>query len=336
MQNSRKNGLTLSNPLRHGYPPDLLALFSRGRIVSNQYSRWGRLAYNQRPSRIAAMAILAIISPVIWKITMRRVLSVLVFCLSLAFVPSVFSQNNLRQGGQPNGRGPGAEEAPAGGQAGPQGGAPGGAQNDPNYKAEVSYALGRNFAMGLKEGHVDVDFEMLKAGIQDTMSGAQPKWTDQQLGAVMQRFQQEMEQKETSRMQQEAMKNQQEANAFLAANGKKEGVQTTPSGLQYKVIQQGRGPAPTMNDTVKCNYRGTLLNGTEFDSSARQGGPAEFPLMKVIVGWREALQKMHVGDKWQLYVPAKLAYGMNPPPNTPIEPGSLLVFDIELLDIVKQ
>jgi FKBP-type peptidyl-prolyl cis-trans isomerase len=281
------------------------------------------------------MAVLALISPVIWKITMQRVLCAVVFCLSLAFVPAVFSQNNLRQGGQPNGRGPGAEEAPAGGQPG-QGGTPAAGQNDPNYKAEVGYALGRNFAMGLKENHVDCDLQSLMAGINDAFSGAQPKWTDQQLSAVMQRFQQEMEQKETSRMQQEAMKNQQDANAFLAANGKKEGVQTMPSGLQYKVVQQGRGPAPTMNDTVKCNYRGTLLNGTEFDSSARQGGPAEFPLKRVIPGWTEALQKMHVGDKWQLYVPAKLAYGMNPPPNTPIEPGSLLVFDIELLDIVKQ
>jgi FKBP-type peptidyl-prolyl cis-trans isomerase FklB len=280
--------------------------------------------------------VLTIISPVIWKITMRRVLSVLVFCLGLAFVPPVFAQNNLRQNNPPNGRGPGAEEAPAGGQPGLQGGAPAGGQNDPNYKAEVSYALGRNFAMGLKEGQVDCDLEMIKAGINDAMSGAQPKWTDQQLETCMQRFSQEMQQKEATRAQQEAMKNQQEANAFLTQNMHKEGVQTTPSGLQYKVIQQGRGASPTINDTVKCNYRGTLLNGTEFDSSTKQGGPQSFPLKRVIPGWTEALQKMHVGDKWQLYVPAKLAYGMNPPPGTPIEPGSLLVFDIELLDIVKQ
>ncbi len=136
-------------------------------------------------------------------------------------------------------------------------------------------------------------------------------------------------------MQQEAMKNQQEATAFLTQNGKREGVQTTPSGLQYRVIQPGKGAAPTINDVVKCNYRGTLLNGTEFDSSAKQGGPAEFPVKRVIPGWTEALLKMHVGDKWQLFVPAKLAYGSNPP-GPPIEAGSLLVFDIELLDIVKQ
>jgi FKBP-type peptidyl-prolyl cis-trans isomerase FklB len=282
------------------------------------------------------MVVLTLVSPVIWKITMRRILFLMAFSFTVAFVPEAFSQNNLRQNNPPNGRGPGAEEAPAGGQLGPQGGAPAAGQNDPNYKAEVSYALGRNFAMGLKEGGVDYDLQTLMAGISDTLNGAQPKWTDQQLEGVMQRFSQEMQQKEATRAQQEAMKNQQEANAFLAQNKGKEGVQTTPTGLQYKVIQQGRGPSPTINDTVKCNYRGTLLNGTEFDSSARQGGPTSFPLKRVIPGWTEALQKMHVGDKWQLYVPAKLAYGMNPPPNTPIEAGSLLVFDIELLDIVKQ
>jgi FKBP-type peptidyl-prolyl cis-trans isomerase FklB len=136
-------------------------------------------------------------------------------------------------------------------------------------------------------------------------------------------------------MQQAAARNQQEETAFLAQNAKREGVQTTPTGLQYRVIQQGQGPSPTLNDVVKCNYRGTLLNGTEFDSSARQGEPAMFPVNRVIPGWTEALQKMHVGDKWQLYVPAKLAYGMNPP-GPPIEAGSTLVFDIELLEIVKQ
>lgn len=266
---------------------------------------------------------------------MQRALFLVMLTLGMAMAPRAFSQNNLRQNNQPNGRGPGSEEAPAGGHFGPSGGAAAGGQNDPNYKAEYSYALGRNFAMQLKDGQVDCDLQSAIAGLSDAMSGAQPKWTDQQLEGVMQRFSQEMQQKEQSRMQQMAMKNQQQASAFLEQNKSKPGVQATPSGLQYKVIQQGKGPSPTLNDTVKCNYRGTLLDGTEFDSSARQGGPASFPLKKVIPGWTEALQKMHVGDKWQLYVPAKLAYGMNPPQGTPIEPGSLLVFDIELLDIAK-
>jgi len=208
------------------------------------------------------------------------------------------------------------------------------APNDAMYKAQVSYALGRNFAANLKENHVDCDLNSLMAGIRDALTGAQPKLTDEQCDAVLQRFSREMQQKEMSRMQQEAMKNQQEATQFLAQNAKREGVQTTPTGLQYRVVQQGKGPSPTLNDKVKCNYRGTLLNGTEFDSSARHGGPAEFPVKGVIPGWTEALQKMHVGDKWQLFVPSKLAYGMNPP-GAPIEAGSMLVFDIELLDIVK-
>jgi FKBP-type peptidyl-prolyl cis-trans isomerase len=242
------------------------------------------------------------------------------------------AQNNLRPGNQPNGQGPGGEQAQPPGQPG----APGGSPNDPNYGMQVSYALGRNFAMGLKEHNVDCDIKALMAGINDVLTGAQPKWSDQQLEAVMQRFQQEMEQKETSRVQQEAMKNQQEATQFLAQNGKREGVQTTPSGLQYRVLQQGNGASPMLGDKVRCNYKGTLLNGTEFDNSQKHGGPAEFSLERVIDGWKEALQKMHVGDKWQLFVPPKLAYDMQPPEGTPIEPGSMLVFELELLDIVKK
>lgn len=144
-----------------------------------------------------------------------------------------------------------------------------------------------------------------------------------------------MQQKAMARIQRQAAKNQQEAAAFLAQNSKREGVQTTASGLQYRVIQQGDGPSPTLTDQVRCNYRGMLLNGTEFDSSARHGGPAEFRVDEVIPGWTEALQKMHVGDKWQLFVPPTLGYEMNPP-GPPIEPNSLLVFEIELLEVLPQ
>jgi FKBP-type peptidyl-prolyl cis-trans isomerase len=133
-----------------------------------------------------------------------------------------------------------------------------------------------------------------------------------------------------------AAKNKKEADAFLAQNAKREGIQTTPSGLQYRVIRAAEGPSPTMNDIVHCNYRGTLLNGTEFDNSAQHGGPAEFRVgPPLIEGWIEALQKMHVGEKWQLFVPPHLAYKTDPP-GPPIEPNSLLVFEIELLDIAPQ
>jgi FKBP-type peptidyl-prolyl cis-trans isomerase len=284
---------------------------------------------------------------------MRSILGLAVFLVSVPAWNAAYPQNELRGGGQPaaagSGTPAGGEEVPTGqfgpGQpgAGAGQGAPGGrpgapmpiAANDPTYHAQVSYALGRNFAMNLKENQVQPDLQALLAGINDALTGAQPRWSDQQLDAVLQRFSREMQQKEMARMQQEAAKNQQEEAAFLAQNGKRQDVQTTPTGLQYRVLQQGKGAMPTLNDVVKCNYRGTLLNGTEFDSSARSGGPAEFPLKRVIPGWTEALQKMHVGDKWQLFVPAKLAYGMDPP-GPPIEAGSMLVFEIELLDIVKQ
>jgi FKBP-type peptidyl-prolyl cis-trans isomerase len=233
-----------------------------------------------------------------------------------------------QQAGQPQA----GEEVPVGGQraaAGTGQGAP-----DPNYMAQVSYGLGRNFAMNLRQNGIQCEVKSLLAGISDTLTDAPPKFNDQQLQASLQRFGREMQQRQEGQMQAEAQKNQREEQAFLAQNGKKEGVQTTPSGLQYRVVTQGQGASPTINDTVKCNYRGTLLNGTEFDASARHGGPAEFPVRGVIPGWTEALQKMHVGDKWQLFVPAKLAYGMDPP-GAPIEAGSLLVFEIELLDIAK-
>jgi FKBP-type peptidyl-prolyl cis-trans isomerase FklB len=242
-------------------------------------------------------------------------------------VDIALSQNDLPAGSQPPPAAPGAARVtPIGQQS---------RQDDATYRAQYSYALGRNFAMNLQENRIECDFESLVAGIKETLSGAQqPRYSEQQLDACLQRFGREMQQKEMSRMQQEVAKNQAEEAKFLAQNGKQQGVQTTPSGLQYRVLQQGQGASPTINDIVKCNYRGTLLNGTEFDSSARQGGPAEFPVERVIPGWTEALQKMHVGDKWQLFVPAKLAYDMRPP-GAPIEAGSMLVFEIELLDIVR-
>lgn len=263
---------------------------------------------------------------------MRSFLTVTVLTLSMVMASPAFSQNNA-PGGQParpGGAGPGGEAGPGALPA-----APGAGAQDPNYKMQLSYALGRDFASRLKEGGVDCDIKALVAGISDKLANSAPKLTDEQCGALLQRFSQEMEQKAMNQAQQQAMKNTKEAKTFLAQNGKRDGVQTTPSGLQYRVVTQGKGPTPTLADTVKCNYKGTLLNGTEFDASARHGGPAEFPVQGVIPGWTEALQKMHVGDKWQLFVPAELAYGMNPP-GPPIEPGSLLVFEIELLDVGKK
>lgn len=266
---------------------------------------------------------------------MRLFTLVLSLGLVSIFAAIVTAQNNAPAGGQPGGQ-PAPEEAPAVGPLKLQRGGTAAPAPDTQFRTQVGYALGRNFALQLKENQIDCDANALISGISDALRGAQPKWTDQELDAVMQRFGQEMQQKAMMRVQQQAAKNKQEEAAFLAQNGKKEGVQTTPSGLQYRIVQQGQGPSPTLKDHVKCNYRGTLLNGTEFDASARHGGPAEFGVSEVIKGWTEALLKMHVGDKWQLFVPAKLAYGLDPPPGSPIEAGSMLVFEIELMDIVKQ
>ncbi len=138
-----------------------------------------------------------------------------------------------------------------------------------------------------------------------------------------------------ARYERQAQANEQAAAKFLAENAKREGVQTTPSGLQYRVLRPGNGASPTLADRVRCHYRGTLLDGTEFDSSAG-GPPAEFAVNDVIDGWAEALQKMRVGDKWQLFVPVNLGYRMNPPPGSGIEPNSMLIFEVELLEVLPQ
>lgn len=218
---------------------------------------------------------------------------------------------------------------PAAGTPAPAAAAP---ANDALYQQQFSYMLGQNVGVDLRRQGVDCDIDSFVAGLRDAFAGAKPKWSEAELAACRERFEQEMTQKMMGRMQQAAEKNHKLAAEFLAKNAKAEGVQTTPSGLQYKVLKQGNGPTPTLQDRVRCHYRGTLLDGTEFDSSYG-GEPAEFGVNEVIPGWTEALQKMKVGDKWQLFVPSDLAYGATPPPGAPIEPNSLLVFEVELLGI---
>lgn len=258
---------------------------------------------------------------------MQRFLILAAIMPQLFLVGSAFSQDELPATGQSAAPGR-AGQAPQPAAAKPA---------DAEYMQQVSYALGRNFAENIREGQIEgLDLNALITGISDTLKGAKPRWTDEQLQPAMMRFSQEMRQKAMTRMTQQASKNKQEAEAFLAQNAKREGVQTTPSGLQYRVLKAADGPSPMLNDTIRCNYRGTLLNGTEFDNSANRGGPAEFQIAPgLIEGWIEALQKMHVGEKWQLFVPPNLAYSTDPP-GPPIEPNSMLVFEIELLEIVPQ
>ncbi len=198
-------------------------------------------------------------------------------------------------------------------------------------KEQASYGIGFNIGHNLKEDGLDVDPAMLARGLVDALGGAQPQLTEQEIAKALEEFQKVVEQQ----MAQRAGKAAQEGEAFLAANAKKEGVVVLPSGLQYKVLKQGTGASPTTTDVVRTHYHGTFINGKVFDSSVERGEPAEFPVNGVIPGWTEALQLMKVGDKWQLFIPAKLAYGKRGSPGG-IAPDTTLVFEVELLDIVKQ
>jgi FKBP-type peptidyl-prolyl cis-trans isomerase FklB len=202
-----------------------------------------------------------------------------------------------------------------------------------DLKAKASYSLGLNIGRQLKAAGLDVDADIVAKGFKDALSGGKPLLTDEQMQEVMVTFQQQVRAKQMEVAKGAADKNKKEGDAFLAANKAKAGVVTLPSGLQYKVVKEGTGKSPKATDTVSTHYRGTLLDGTEFDSSYKRGEPASFPVNGVIPGWTEALQKMKIGSKWQLFIPGELAYGENPPQGSPIGPNSVLVFDIELLGV---
>jgi FKBP-type peptidyl-prolyl cis-trans isomerase FklB len=199
-------------------------------------------------------------------------------------------------------------------------------------KDKVSYAIGFNIGQSMKKDSLDIDPNIVARGLKDATTGAKPLMTDEEVKTVMTEFRTEMMNKKQAEAQHVGEANKLAGQQFLAANKSKEGVVTLPSGLQYKILKQGTGPKPTASDTVVTNYRGTLLNGTEFDSSYKSGQPATFPVGQVIKGWTEALQLMPVGSKWQLFIPADLAYGERSP-GAEIGPNSTLVFDIELLSI---
>ena len=199
-------------------------------------------------------------------------------------------------------------------------------------KDKISYAIGMNIGQSMKKDSLDLDPAIVSRGLNDALTGAKPLMTEDEAKSVMTEFRSEMMKKQQAAAQQAGGTNKQAGQQFLAANKTKEGVVTLPSGLQYKVLKEGSGPKPTASDTVVCNYRGTLIDGTEFDSSYKRGEPATFPVGQVIKGWTEALQLMPVGSKWQLFIPSDLAYGERSP-GAEIGPNSTLIFDIELLSI---
>ena len=197
-----------------------------------------------------------------------------------------------------------------------------------DQKDKASYSIGLNVGYTLKRQNLDLNTDTFMAGFKDAFGGKKPLLTEQEVKDVMMAFEKDMQQKQ----EEAGKKSAAEGEKFLAANKTKEGVKTTASGLQYKVIKEGTGAQPKASDTVTVNYRGTLVDGTEFDSSYKRGQPATFPVSGVIKGWTEALQLMKAGSKYQLFIPASLGYG-DRGTGRDIGPNSTLIFEVELLDV---
>lgn len=194
----------------------------------------------------------------------------------------------------------------------------------------ISYAIGYDITTRLKDSF-DINPELFLQGMKDSLSG-EASMTPEKMQETLMEFQAMVQQKQMEAQGKKAAENKAAGEAFLAENKTKQGVKTLESGLQYKVITPGTGASPDLNDKVKCHYRGSLINGREFDSSYKRNEPAEFSVNGVIKGWTEALQRMKVGAKWMLFIPSDLAYGDQGAGNV-IEPGSTLIFEVELLEI---
>lgn len=207
-------------------------------------------------------------------------------------------------------------------------------------KEKLSYALGVDLGRNLKQQAVSVDAEAIANGLRDALTGAKTQLSEEEIGATLSAFRAELKRQQMevrqneapARARAQAMKNKQAGEEFLAANKTKDGVVALPSGLQYRILKAGEGKKPSDADTVVCRYRGTLVDGTEFDSTERTGQPAAFKVSQVIPGWREALKLMPVGSKWQLFVPSELGYGERGA-GREIGPNAALVFEVELLEI---
>ena len=209
-----------------------------------------------------------------------------------------------------------------------------------SMQARVGYAVGVNIGTGLsrqfQEMGVELDSGALAEGIRQATGTEETKLSELQVGQTLQAFQQQMMEQQMADMRQAAEDNEQAAEDFFARNKDAEGVMTTDSGLQYRFEEKGEGQVPTEDQVVTLHYRGTLLDGTPFDSSYDRGEPAEFPIGQVIPGFQEALQLMPVGSEGTVWIPSELAYGMSPPQGSPIQPGSALKFDLEILGLSDQ
>jgi len=199
-------------------------------------------------------------------------------------------------------------------------------------KDKASYAVGLSMGKNLLKESIDLDPSIVEQGLKDGLAGGKTLMTDEEVKAAMTTLRAAAQKNQEAKMAQAGEANKKEGEEFLAANKTKEGVVTLPSGLQYKILTAGTGPKPTAADTVVCNYKGTFLDGKEFDSSSKHGGPSTFSVGGVVKGWTEALQLMPVGSKWQLFIPSDLAYGPRGYGNV-IAPNTTLVFEIELVSI---
>ncbi len=199
-------------------------------------------------------------------------------------------------------------------------------------KERLSYALGMDLGNQFKKQSVAIDPDLFLRGLKDSLAGGKTLLTDQEGRTAIGELQNQIRQKQIAAMKELGEKNRKAGEAFLAENKTKDGVVTLESGLQYKILKEGDGKKPAADDTVVCNYRGTLVDGTEFDSSYKRNQPASFPVKGVIKGWTEALQLMPVGSKWQLFIPSTLAYGDRGVGNV-IGPNATLIFEVELVSI---
>ncbi|OGS20024.1 MAG: hypothetical protein A2252_01895 [Elusimicrobia bacterium RIFOXYA2_FULL_39_19] len=201
-------------------------------------------------------------------------------------------------------------------------------------KDKVSYSLGWDIGQTFKKQLIEVDADILLAGLKESLTDAKCKMTDDEMKETMMALRTEIQEKRTKQASEQGANNKKEGDEYLKKNLKQKGVKATKSGLQYKVIKEGKGAKPKATDTVKVNYKGTLIDGTEFDSSYKRGEPATFPINGVIKGWTEALQLMNTGSTYELYIPSALAYGENGAGGT-IGPNAVLIFTVELISIEK-
>lgn len=199
---------------------------------------------------------------------------------------------------------------------------------------KFSYAVGMDIGDSLQPFKKKLEPSKLMAGLQDSLHGNKTQLTEKQKKQVIQAYVKQMQAQHKKKQKAVAAKNAKQSKAFLAKMAKKKGVKTTKDGLEYKVLKKGTGPQPTVNDVVTVNYKGKLPDGTVFDSSYKRGKPATFPVKEVIPGWSEALQLMHVGGRYRLFIPPKLAYGAQGAGNK-IGPNQVLIFDVHLMGIKK-